>query len=261
MAIVETRTKFKIWSDVVFAIFLRNIRSSFNDKFGLSWSVFQPVLFIFVLSYGRGMLMGDVIHTIPIFIFMLYGMVLIQLFITTFQNVAKSIKRNKSLFAFRQVQPISAALAAGLFELLVKLFIVCFLVLIVYLLKEDKQLADPLNVLVIFFQLWLLAISLGLIAAILSCYVPEVEKLVDLAIRPLFFISGAFFSLKDIPEQFWVYLTWNPILHAIELSRDSAYPSFAAEGVSHMYLTLFTLFSVFLALALYRITWKSLLSR
>lgn len=260
MSFINKRTALKVWQDVIFAILIREMRSQFSDKFGLSWSVLNPVIFIFALSYGRGLISGEYTHTMPTFIFMLYGMLIIQLFMNTLQSASNSIKKNKALFAFRQVQPISAVIANCLFELLIKVAVVIILFLIIYLMKIDAFLKDPLVIIFYIFQVWILALSLGLLIAIGKAYVGEVEKISQLIQRPLFFLSAVFFSLQDIPVDFWPFLDWNPILHAIELSRDAAYPTFNAVGVSSLFLSTVTLSCLFFSLACYRITWKKIVS-
>lgn len=261
MAEVTLRSNSKIWKDVIFAIFIREIRSKFDDKIGISWAVVQPVSFIFILSFIRGMIDDGFTHTMPTFIFMMYGMIIIQLFISTLSSTAKSIARNKALFAFRQVQPIAAVIANALFEMLVKVGVIIVLAIIVYLMGIDTFIVDPLSIILIILQVWLCAISIGLIFAITKAFVVEIDKVRVLLTRPLFFISAVFFSLQDIPQQYWLYLTWNPILHAIELTRFSAYPSYQEQGVSMNYLSLCTLIVFSLAIAIYSISWKKVVSR
>lgn len=261
MAEVTQRSNIQIWQDVIFAIFIREIRSKFDDKIGISWALVQPVSFIFILSFIRGMIDDGYTHTMPTFIFMMYGMIIIQLFISTLSSTAKSIAQNKALFAFRQVQPIAAVIANAVFELLTKIGVIFILALLVYLMKIDALLVDPLTILFIIFQVWLCAISIGLMFAITKAFVIEIDKVRVLLTRPLFFISAVFFSLQDIPQQYWSYLTWNPILHAIELTRNSAYPSYHAQGVTLEYLTLSTFILFAFALAIYSISWKKVVSR
>jgi capsular polysaccharide transport system permease protein len=78
--------------------------------------------------------------------------------------------------------------------------------------------------------------------------------------RPLIFISGVFFSLQDLPKNTWKYFDWNPILHAVELSRQAVYSSFGAVGVSHAYLSLVTISIITLSLCLYVALWKKAIS-
>ncbi|TOH27581.1 hypothetical protein CGI84_21695 [Vibrio parahaemolyticus] len=92
-------------------------------------------------------------------------------------------------------------------------------------------------------------------------FVQELAKVKSLIQRPLFFISGVFFSLQDMPKDFWPYLNWNPVLHAIELSREAVYPTYGAVGVSNFYLGMSTLFLLSLALFSYQAFWKQAISR
>ncbi|MEG3755783.1 ABC transporter permease [Psychromonas arctica] len=261
MAFVQKRSTLKVWGDVIFAIFLREIKSQFNDKLGIAWSVVSPVLFILVLSFARGRLDGGQTHSIPTFIFMVYGMLLITFFIAIVPSISNSISKNKPLFAFRQVQPISGVIALAGFQLLMKIAVYIGIFSVCYFIHLDVKIDNLIRVILIFFEVWLISISIGLVLALASCYVPEVKKLQVLAMRPMFFISGVFFSLQDIPEEYWHYLNWNPFLHAVELTRYAAYPSYGNAGVSYFYLDMFTLCSIFFALACYCIGWKQAISR
>ena len=261
MTTIIKRNNWAIWRDVIFALFVREIRTGFNDRLGLAWAIFQPLSFIFLLSYLRGMIAGSESHTVPTFEFMMYGMLLIQLFLDTLMNASNSIKKNKALFAFRQVQPISSVIATGSFYFLVKLAVFILLILIMYLLDIDFRIDDPLFLLFNAVSVWLIAISLGLLFAIGLCYVPEISKMQSVLMRPLFFISGVFFSMQDIPKEYWGYLDWNPILHAIELSRHAAYSTYSVDAVSEFYLFSVTLVLLFFSLATYHVSWKQAISR
>lgn len=261
MTTVAKREPWKIWFDVIFALFTREIRIGSDDKLGVSWSVISPVLFILILSFLRGRLDGGETHTIPTFIFMTFGMLLVQAFLETLNAGSAAIKKNMALFAFRQVQPISAVIAAGLFQLLVKVFIVFGIFIAMYLLNMDVQVADPLSIILNIVCLWLMALCLGLILGIGTLYIPEIRKFQSLLTRPLFFISGVFFSLQDVPREYWWLLDWNPILHAIELSRYAAYPSYGNEGASYEYFLSLTIGILFLSLAYYHSVWKQAISR
>ncbi|WP_438864978.1 ABC transporter permease [Neptunicella sp.] len=261
MATVQKRSKWKIWCDVIFALFAREIRIGFNDKFGISWAVLNPVIFILLLSFARGRLDGGETHGIPTFVFMSYGLIIIQVFLQTFNAGSSAIKKNKALFAFRQVQPISAVIAACFFEVLVKVFVVLGLMLAMYFLDIELKASDPLKIMVYVLSIWLFALGMGMIFGLAILFVPEVQKVQSLITRPLFFISGVFFSLQDFPPDYWHVLNWNPILHAIELARFAAYPEYGDAGVSIGYLMVTVLTTLFLSLMVYQISWKQAISR
>lgn len=261
MTTVIKRNNWEIWRDVIFALFAREIRTGFSDKLGLSWALVNPIIFIFILSFVRGLMDGGDTHNIPTFVFMAYGLIYIQTFLQTLQNCSMSIKKNKSLFAFRQVQPISAVIATAMFELLVKIFVVVGIFIIMFFIGIDIDIADPLLMIYCLISLWWLSVMLGLLFAVAIAYVPEASKLMSVMTRPLFFISGVFFALQDFPREYWHYLNWNPILHAIELTRYAAYPAYGNEGVSVSYLSMATLIITFLSVSVYYTNWRQVISR
>ena len=64
-----------------------------------------------------------------------------------------------------------------------------------------------------------------------------VKSVVQFLMRPLWFLSGVFFSLNDVPQNIRPYISWNPILQSIELTRHSFANSYPlSEAVSLTYL-------------------------
>jgi capsular polysaccharide transport system permease protein len=246
---------------VIFALFVREIRTGFNDKFGLGWAIISPVIFIFMLASLRGKIGGAEVHTLPTFTFMAIGILFIQSFLQTLGGSARAISKNKALFAFRQVQPISAVFAGALFEVLVKVFVIVGIIIIMYFMGMKLHISNPLLLLACFFLLWIFAVVLGLLFGIAELFVKEIAKVREMLTRPLFFISGAFFSLQDIPREYWHFLDWNPVLHAIELTRFAVQASYGSEGVSLGYLSGTVLVFSFFSLAIYHIAWKQGISR
>ena len=102
---------------------------------------------------------------------------------------------------------------------------------------------------------------LGMIFAIAAAFVPEVDKIKSMLTRPLMFISCVFFSLQDLPEEYWPYLTWNPLVHFNELARYACFESYGTKGVSLNFVVEITIAFLFLSLWMYHITWKKVLSR
>jgi capsular polysaccharide transport system permease protein len=261
MTAVTKRNKWEIWRDVIFALFAREIRTGFNDKLGISWAVLNPLLFISLLAYLRSLINGGETHTVPIFLFMACGIFYLQVFLSTINDCSIAINKNKPLYAFRQVQPISAVLAAGLFSLLVKVAVLLGVISAVYFLKIKAKLDDPLLFIAAFCMVFTTALALGLTFGLLECFVPEIKKLRSFLSRPMLFVSGVFFSLQDLPKEYWYLVDWNPLLHGIELSRYALFHSYEGVGVSLAYLGKVTLCSCFFSLVLYTATWRQAISR
>lgn len=217
--------------------------------------------FIFLLSFMRGRMNGGETHGMSTFMFMVVGLIFVQFFLGIVGSTSSAIQKNKPLYAFRQVQPIASVIAISGFQFLIKITVVVVIAIILFLMKMQVTIHDLLEIIINATKVWLIASSVGILFALSASYIPEIKKLQDLVMRPIFFISGIFFSLQDIPQQYWPYLTWNPLLHAVELTRYAAYPEYGNAGVSDFYLDICTIVCVFFALACYHISWKQAISR
>ncbi|MCW8107514.1 ABC transporter permease [Alteromonas ponticola] len=251
----------KGWRTVIFALFLRELQSKFNDKLGLSWAFIEPALFILVLSFIRGKVTGGDVHSIPIFIFMLIGMIGIQSFLSSLNSISTAIKKNKPLYAFRQVHPISAIITSAFLEFSIKTVVIFLLSIAVYLMRMPYSFDNPVMLVGVYLLLWIFATSIALLFSIAAAYIPEIDKIKNFISRPMFFISCVFFSLQDIPKEYWHYFNWNPVVHYIELARYACFTSYGNEGVSLAYAAMCSLVSLFFALSIYHLTWKNILSR
>lgn len=250
-----------MWKNVCFALFLRELQGQFNDKLGLVWAFLEPFAFVFGLAYLRSLFKNSDAHGLPIFVFMLIGLIMVQSFLQPFNKVSSAFKKNKPLYAFRQVQPIAALLVVGFVEYAIKIIVILLSLVAIYLLQNGMAIDNFLLLITLYHLLWLMTISLGCVLGILSAYVPEVQKVVGIFTRPLFFISCVFFSLQDIPQEYWPWLTWNPLVHFIELGRYAVLEAYGDAGVNLSYPAMISLGAFFFAMSLYHLTWKGILSR
>ncbi len=258
---VLKQSKLQIWKSVFFALFLRELKSQSADKLGLAWAFLTPFVFVFGLAYLRSLIREGDVHGVPVFIFMMVGLVIIQSFMQPLSKVSNAFSQNRPLYAFRQVQPISGLLVSGFVEYTIKFIVLVLASIAIYLLKETFSIHDPLLLIFLYHLLWIMTISMSCIIGVCSAYVPEVKKLVSVLTRPLFFISCVFFSLQDIPQEYWKWLTWNPLVHIIELSRYACFESYGDTGVNIWYPIECCLIVFFFAVCLYHLNWKRVLSQ
>lgn len=259
--IVTFRSQLIVWKRVCFALFLREIQSQFSDRLGLAWAFLEPFAFIFGLAFLRSLISGSDVHGLPILLFMMVGLISLQSFLQPFNKVAAAYKLNKPLYAFRQVQPIAGLIVTTFIEYTIKVGVLVLACLALYLLEIDVPIHDPLLLIFLFHLLWLMTFSIGCLLGIATSYVPEIKKMTGILSRPLFFISCVFYSLQDIPREYWKYFTWNPLVHFIEMGRYALLESYGHEGVSVSYPLIVTFIAFFFAICLYHINWKGLLAR
>ena len=132
--------------------------------------------------------------------------------------------------------------------------------LIVWMAGEYFEITNFLQLVLTWSLLIILSCGVGLIFMVVGKTFPEMQKVLPILLKPLYFISCIMFPLHSIPKQYWSYLLWNPLVHAVELSREAVMPGYISEGVSLNYLAMFTLVTLFIGLALYRTREEAMLT-
>ena len=99
----------------------------------------------------------------------------------------------------------------------------------------------------------ILGFGIALCMSSVLLYWQDATKMLAMIMTPMFFISGIFFCATMIPAKYWFLFTWNPVFHAIELSRDAFFVSYTTPVGSWGYLAFVSLSFVTLGLMLYRV--------
>ena len=90
-----------------------------------------------------------------------------------------------------------------------------------------------------------MAIGFGLCVIFLAGLNKWVTKIIKRAIqRVLIFTSGIFFATFELPPVTRPFVTWNPVLHAVELFRYSLNNDYPIPDISFNYLAWWSLLTV-----------------
>lgn len=249
---------------VIHALILREIATRFGkQKLGYLWAVLEPVLLVSILVFifsvrGRHSLPG-----IGPGQFFISGIVPFLMFRHGMARVMSSIVGNKSLLVFPQVQFLDLALARFLLEVVTSFVI--FVVLLTGLHVtgvEEITVRSPLGVLAAFIMLGLFGLGLGMILGAIAPLFPSVEPISHAVLgRPLFFLSGVFFTAHMMPSKLREYLLYNPLLNSIELLRYSLFTPYKEQYYDIPYTLWFLGGLIFLGLLMLRALRERILSQ
>lgn len=239
----------------VHALVLRETRTRFGaHQLGYLWAVLEPLMWIgtfwgmYEVAHRR---VSHGLETIP---FLATGIITYELFSKNVSRVGDAINANKPLLFYPQVQPIDLVYARAALET-VTLAAVFVVVLFgnALIKNEFPHIDDVLTVLVGLLLAALLGASLGLCLCMLGVLSRVVERLRGPLMRPLFWISGLFYTLDDTPAAAQPYLLKNPVLHAVEMVRDGWFSDYDAPLASSSYVLAYVLGFSALGLLLERI--------
>jgi capsular polysaccharide transport system permease protein len=65
---------------------------------------------------------------------------------------------------------------------------------------------------------------------------PLWQRVWSIAMRPMFLISGVFFTYQSVPLPWREILWWNPLIHVTGLVRRGLYPGYDAAYASPIYV-------------------------
>ena len=240
---------------VIFALTLRETHNRYGQlKIGYLWALIEPMLFIvilaFIFSYARQLNSGPM----PPILFYTTGILPFFLFRDTFMRTMTAVQSNIQLLTFPQVHIFELTMARALLELVNVTIVFTVLISIILLTQlEPVHIDDWVSLLLATLSLSLLGFGAGTAFSALLPLFPSIGYLGSaILIRPLFFISGVFFTVEVFPSDLRAYAMLNPVLQLIEQFRSAFFREYQSEHVNMLYATGFTLTVLFLGLLLQR---------
>jgi capsular polysaccharide transport system permease protein len=261
MSTLPQRTPLQIQQAVLHALVVRETKTRAGTlRLGYFWAIAEPAVHVIVLSAMFTVMMRNAMPGVSYPLFVLTGIIPFFMFKQVVIHAMTSVQANKGLFSYRQVRPLDTILARALLEVVLLVVTGLFLLVLAAWLGYDVTVERPLEVAAAMALMAVLGVGVGLCVAVAANLMEEVQKVVPMIFQPLYLLSGIFWPLHVIPQQYWYLLLWNPALHGVELTRDSYFAAYESSAVSWSYLTACAVVSLFLGLTLYRRYWTRMVA-
>ena len=220
----------------------------------------QLMLFFIVMRVGFSFLRGtnrfasggstDMYFNIVSFI--ATGFVLAFLF----RNVAIKALAGLKLWAplyYSRIKPLDILLALSLNDLKALLTLSIAILGLVSLFTWDFRFDSPGLAISVYLLTVVMAIGFGLCVIFLAGLNKWVTKVIKRALqRVIIFTSGIFFATFELPPVTRPFVTWNPVLHSVELFRYSLNNDYPIPDISFEYLAWCSMITIGFSLILYR---------
>ena len=185
---------------------------------GILWWVIEPILYMlaFYFVFAVGLRTGG-----PGFVpFLLCGIVPWKWFAASIQTGSKTIVANRGLITqvyFHKGLLVATSLTASSIK-----FAIVLTLLLVYLILSGTALDHHILGLipVILIQLVLIA-AITTFAASIVPFIPDFKLIIENGLLMLFFMSGIFFDIRELPEDVQQILSLNPMVTIIGGYRDA----------------------------------------
>lgn len=236
------------------AFTLREFRNRFGgSRLGLMWTILDPAFSCAVFVLMHALIRGNkaTIYGQAALIFFVYGVVPVQMFTEVKNAQVGTILASRGLFNYRQVRPIDLLLAKSMIDFCILGFVMLAFFVGCWFFGVNAPIQSISSMLGAFLLLFALSFSAGLAIEVYGTVFPELKKIFNLLMRPLFLLSGPFYTIGMIPQTYRPYLLWNPLLHLTDMIRDAAYQSYESKA-EPLYVIECTMVLLFLGLAGYR---------
>ncbi len=238
--------------EVVHALVLRETRTRFGaHRLGYAWALLEPLVMIgtfigvFLIAHRKSP------DGMTLFGFLATGLVPYTLFSNSVAQVANAINGNKPLLFYPKVQVLDLVIARFFLELGTYALVLIVLLGTHALWIQEFHIDEPMLVIGGMVLSGLLGSAVGLIFCALAQYSNLADRARGPLIRPLFWVSGIFFTATQVPRG-GEALLYNPVLHPIEMVRAGWFESYDANLARPGYVLLWILVLGFIGLALER---------
>jgi capsular polysaccharide transport system permease protein len=241
----------KVQFNIVLALIIKELQVRFGTKkLGYLWLLLEPILHIIPFYFIRK-LFGNW-RTEELIIFLVTGIVAVLFFTKSVTKIQSSISANQALLVYRQIKPIDIALSRLIIECIISfgIFVLMLCIFILFFGKIPTMRIFPLAIFAILAYI-VLTFSCGLILMILVTRMPFLEAIIPQIIRIIYFISGGFFSVSDLPYSIRSVVLLNPIVHIVEILRFNLMLTQVKYYGNASYIFISTILALFLALFLY----------
>ena len=173
-----------------------------------------------------------------------------------FRNVAlkslSGLKLTAPLY-YSRIKPLDILLAISLNDMRALATLSIGILAIIYYFTWSFQLDSPGLAISVYLLTVMMALGFGLCVVFLGKLNKWIVKIIRRLIqRVILFTSGIFFATFEIPAHMRPFITWNPILHGVELFRYSINNEYPIPDISLSYLILCSILTMSFSLILYR---------
>lgn len=231
-----------------------------NVRGGFLGVLLQPLGLIIIWTAFLSLISTQRGGSMNVLLFLTSGIILYTTFAQIVNRSANGVEANEGLMYYKPVKPIDTVISRTICEL--GLYTCCLMVLMAGIWAYlDQIVMDDVG---LFFLTLFLAAVLGFSSGLLcliGCHnIPGFNQVYPWIPRALWFFSGVPFRYWIFPPWTRIFFVWNPLLHCIELNRQSISQDYFTPDANLGYVIIFTVILFTIALAVYAVNERKMLT-
>lgn len=192
------------------------------------WAYLIPVGWIILVVLAFQFLGRTTPIHAPTAVFVATGILPYAVFRQVISSLMRSVIANRYLLYLTPVGGSDLLLASAVLELANALIVTTILFAGLVVLQETAPPVDLFKVLCGIGLAWALGAGFGRLAATLGQWSDTMYRVIPLLLRPMFWLSGVFFTATELGGGAQALFWWNPLFHAIEILREGFFLGYAS---------------------------------
>lgn len=249
------RSHFQIQRDVIYALLLRELSSRFGkSRGGFIWVLVEPVAHILVPVLIFSFIRQRIVPGVEYPVFLVYGFLPFLLFKAICLQIVDGTNAGQGLLSYRQVLLMDVFMAKAMAHCVIQAIVFIIVLTGLAMFGFDVLPPRPVELGGVLLLTAVLAFGLGLLFAAISSLMPDARAVIKVMFMPLYFISGILFPVTRFSDEWVRWMSINPVLHLVELSRIAGMDGYPAmKYLSLAYPVSLALVATVIGLMLYRL--------
>ena len=221
---------------VIFALMVREMITRYGRSWGgYIWAIAEPVGMIAMLSLAFSQFLRTPALGSSFILFYAAGYLPFAFYLTLNSITSTAVASNRSLLHFPMVTPMDSVLARAALQMLTMVIVTIVVLTGIALILGDPVQFSMEGLIAACLAASILGIGGGTLNTVLYCFFPSYKNLWAIISRPLFIVSGIFYTVESMPKHVQAILVWNPLVHVTGQSHKAFYPIYDGSFVKLWY--------------------------
>lgn len=255
MARTTTRSHVQIQRDVIYALLLRELSSRFGkSRGGFLWVLVEPIAHLLIPMLIFGFIRQRLLPGVEYPVFLVYGLMPFLIFKSICLQIVDGVNAAQGLLSYRQVLLMDVFVARATAHCVIQAAVFAIVLTGLAVFDYDVLPPRPAELVGMLALSAVLAFGLGLLFAAITSLVPDARPVIRVMFMPLYLASGILFPITRFADEWVRWLSINPVLHLVELSRFTGIDQYEPmKYTSLLYPVSLALIVTVIGLMLYRL--------
>ena len=225
------------WLRVLLALMVREMGAKFGRSAGgYFWAIAEPLGGIVMLALAFSVALRSPPIGTSFMFFYATGIIPFSLYRNVESAASNAVRSNRGLLTYPVVTPLDAVLANFVLGTLTMMVVGVILFTGIILVQDVHVNFDPARVLLAMGMAAVLGLGVGTLNCVLIGFFPTWKNVWKVVTRPMFIVSGIFYTYDSVPAAFQQVLWYNPLVHVVGMMRSGFYGVYRDDYVSVLYV-------------------------